>query len=392
MDVKQNNFTPARRLAAALNHQEADRIPFDLGSTKVTGININAYKGFLAYKGWGNADPIPAIADPVQQLALVNEEVLCAVGADTRGLMPLAGGGFTPVYRDDGRYTSFVDEWGIGWRMPDDNGHYYDLCAHPLAGDLTMRGIETYAWPDALDPARTAAFTRDIARWGNGEGYGLVLNGLTSGVFEMALRLRGFERFLTDMVLEPVLAQALLEKITDLKCAYWERALTLYGEQVLVAVEADDIGTQFTQLISPATYRAMIKPLHKRIFATIKRRAPGVKVFLHSCGAVRLLIEDFIDIGVDILNPVQVSATGMDTKALKRDFGDCLTFWGGAVDSQQTLPHGTPAQVRDEVRRRIEDLAPSGGFVFTAIHNIQSDVPPANMEAMLDALRDYGAY
>lgn len=392
MSVKLNNFTSASRLATTLNRKEPDKIPLDIGSTKVTGINIRAYKGLLARKGWDNGRESPGMADPVQQLAAVDEAVLCRLGVDTRGLMPDAGAGFAPVYRDDGRYISFTDEWGIGWRMPDDNGHYYDLCAHPLAGDLTVRGIETYAWPDALDPARTAAFTRDIARWGNGEGYGLVLNGLTSGVFEMALRLRGFEQFLTDLYWEPALAEALLERVADLKCAYWERVLGLFGDRVLVAVEADDIGTQFTQLISPSVYRAVIKPRHRRVMQTIKRAAPGVHIFLHSCGAVRPLIEDFLDIGVDILNPVQVSAAGMEPKALKRDFGDCLTFWGGGVDTQQTLPHGTPAQVRDEVRRHIEALAPSGGFVFTAIHNIQSDVPPANIEAMFDALSDYGVY
>jgi len=157
-------------------------------------------------------------------------------------------------------------------------------------------------------------------------------------------------------------------------------------------VEADDLGTQHSLLLSPEMYRSFLKPRHARIVSLIKKIAPGVKVFLHSCGAVRPLIPDFIEAGFDILNPVQVAADGMESRQLKKDFGDCLTFWGGGVDTQHTLPHGTPGQVADEVRRHIEDLAPGGGFVFNAIHNIQGDVPPQNIEAMFEALRLYGDF
>jgi len=132
-------------------------------------------------------------------------------------------------------------------------------------------------------------------------------------------------------------------------------------------------------------YRKYLKPRHKRLFAFIKERCGNAKLFLHSCGAIRELIPDLIEVGVDILNPVQVSAEGMgDTAALKRDFGDALTFWGGGIDTQKVLPSGTPEEVREEVRRRVGDLAPGGGFVFATVHNIQGDVPVANIEAMLD--------
>ncbi len=382
------SYTRKERLAAALGHREADRIPLDLGSTKVTGINITAYRAFLAYQDWEAKDPEPGVADAVQQLARVHENVLLALGVDTRGLMTRPPAGFTPARFEDGRYRSFTDDWGITWRMPKQGGRYYDISTHPMPGD-GLPDLASYPWPDPLDESVTADFDVRISAY---EDFGLVLNGFTSGIFEMALRLRGFEQFLTDLYSQPAFAEALLDKITQQKCAYWERTLRFCGDKVLVAAEADDLGTQHSLLLSPAMYRAFLKPRHARIVSLIKKTAPGVKVFLHSCGAVRPLIPDFIEAGFDILNPVQVAAEGMEPRQLKKDFGDCLTFWGGGVDTQHTLPHGTPAQVADEVRRHIEDLAPGGGFVFNAIHNIQGDVPPQNIEAMFNALRLYGDY
>jgi len=381
-------YTRKERLSAALGHREADRISLDLGSTKVTGINIAAYRAFLAYQGWQAKDSEPAITDAVQQLARVHENILLALGADTRGLMTRPPAGFVPTRFEDDRYKAFTDDWGITWRMPKQGGRYYDICAHPMPDD-ELPDLAAYPWPDPLDESVTTDFRARVSAF---EDCGLVLNGFTSGIFEMALRLRGFEQFLMDLFTQPAVAEALLEQITQLKCAYWERTLRLYGDKILVAVEADDLGTQNSLLLSPEMYRAFLKPRHARIVSVIKKNAPGVKVFLHSCGAVRPLIPDFIEAGFDILNPVQVAAKGMEPKQLKKDFGDCLTFWGGGVDTQHTLPHGTPAQVADEVRRHIEDLAPGGGFVFNSIHNIQGDVPPENIEAMFSALRLYGDF
>jgi uroporphyrinogen decarboxylase len=300
--------------------------------------------------------------------------------------------GFKPEYKESESYTAFTDNWEITWQMPKENGRYYDMCAHPLAGDIELSDLMKFPWPDPLDDSILADIPARIASLEKQGNYGFVLNGFTSGILEMGLRLRGFEQFFMDIFINPVLAEAMLDKLTELKCTYWEKALDLFGDKALVAVEADDLGTQNSQLVSPEIYRRILKPRHKEIISVIKKKAPHIKVFFHSCGAVRPLIPDFIEAGVDILNPVQVAAKDMDTKALKKDFGDCITFWGGAVDTQRTLPLGTPDEVKNEVMRRIEDLAPSGGFVFNAIHNIQADVPPENIEAMLEALNKYGIY
>lgn len=390
--MSNKTMTSAKRVEAAINHQEADRIPLDFGSTKMTGINIKAYKNFIKFKGWEEIEPNPEIQDPVQQLALVNEKVLEELKIDTRGLIPVGPSNFTPEYKESGSYLEFIDEWGIGWRKPIKDGHYFDMMSYPMSGETKLSDLENFNWPNPLDDARINHFTKHI-EYVKGQGdYAFVLHGVTSGMLEMALRLRGFEGLFMDFVLEPGLVSGILDRVLEIKMAYWEKVLKLVGKEILVAIEVDDLGTQNSLLISPDMYRKFIKPRHKKLFAHIKKHAPHIKVFFHSCGAVKPLIPDLIESGVDILNPVQVSAKDMDTKELKKDFGDMLTFWGGGIDTQRILPFGSPEEVRDEVKRRINDLAPGGGFVFNTIHNIQADVPPENLEAMFETLEQYGKY
>jgi uroporphyrinogen decarboxylase len=214
-------------------------------------------------------------------------------------------------------------------------------------------------------------------------GIGSICGGLTEGLF----KLRGFEDGYMDLAGDPVLARRIMERILEVKIGYWERALPLVGAFADVIVEADDLGGQDRTLFAPRTYRELVKPLHRELFAWLHAHTDA-KVFLHTCGAVRELIPDLIEIGVDILNPVQVSAVGMDSAELKRDFGRDMVFWGGGVDTQRVLGQGTPDEVRAEVLRRVGDLAAGGGFVFAAVHNVQPNVPAPNIVAMRDALRE----
>jgi uroporphyrinogen decarboxylase len=190
----------------------------------------------------------------------------------------------------------------------------------------------------------------------------------------------------------PDLADALIGKITDLKIAFWEMALPALRDVVDVVVENDDYGTQTSQLISHDQYLTAFKPHQMRLFGAIKKAAPEAKLFFHSCGNVRPFLPDFIEGGVDILNPVHISAEGMEPHALKRDFGDDIVFWGGGVETQHVLPHCTPDEVREDVKRNVEALAPGGGFVFNTVHNIQSEVPPQNVMAMWETLMEVGRY
>ena len=201
----------------------------------------------------------------------------------------------------------------------------------------------------------------------------------------------GMQNYLMSLASDPKLANYLMDKITDIYIESCNNYLDEIGSYIQVFVYYDDLNSQNGWMINPETYRKMIKPKQRRLVDAIKKKT-SAKLFFHACGAVFDLIPDLIDLGFDILNPVQVSARGMDTRHLKQTYGKEITFWGGGVDTQHVLPFGTQAEVVDEVKRRIDDLAPGGGFVFAAIHNIQSQVPPENIVALFDTALEYGKY
>ncbi len=386
------------RLLTALDHQEPDRIPFDLGSTQVTGIHVVAYRNLRAYLDLPPVEPqLPpgypsGVCDVIQQLALPDDDVIERLGVDVRGLFPLNSHnaqhlpGWDIVNADVGDAWEYTDEWGITHRRIKPDGLYYSAVRHPLAGEISLDDIRVHAWPDTGDPQRVAGLHEHASAY-RAQGKAVMLKGVLAGVFEMAQRVRGMEALLMDMASDESLACALFDKMLELKLDFWEMALPQLADVADVISEADDYGTQASQLISPRMFRKLVKPRLKILFECIKQLAPNAKIFFHSCGNVRPLLPDFIEIGVDILNPVHVRAAGMEPSALKRDFGRDIVFWGGGVDTQGVLPNGTPQAVKDDVRRNIEALAPGGGFVFNTVHNIQADVPPANIVAMWEAFR-----
>ncbi len=385
-------YTSYERVKTALDHREPDRVPFDLGGTVLTGMNKLAYRNLRKYLGLPEVDM--QTYDTKQQLARIDQDILDRLMVDVRCVDP--GQANTPLataVRREGEYDCYEDQWGITWRMPVEGGIYFDMWKHPLADAESVADLEKYPWPDPAAPERFATMKQRADRFVHEEKKAYVLGRHAAGLFEVSLWLRGFENFLVDMAANPGFAHALLDIITDLKMRYWEKALETVGENVLIVSEADDIATQRGPIMSMAMYREFIAPRHRRLFEHIRSSAKShVYIFFHSCGAVKDLIPQLIDEGIDILNPVQVSAEGMDTSELKRLYGRDITFWGGGVDTQHVLPYGTPRQVRDEVRRRIDDLAPGGGFVFNPVHNVQGDVPPENYMAMWETLRDYGVY
>jgi uroporphyrinogen decarboxylase len=372
------------RVRDALAHREPDRIPLDLGGSRVTGIHARAYARLRAALGLPVGEP--RIGDVTQQLAEVEDDVLDALGVDVRLVAPRAASTYRRELRDDGRYLTFVDEWGVGRKMPRDGGLYFDPVAPPLAGEIDERSIATYAWPDPTDPARFEGMADAARRIALEERRAVHVGSICGGLTEGLFKLRGFEDGYVDLKADQARAGRIMERILEIKLAYWDRILPELDGLVDVVGEADDLGGQAWTLFSPTTYRALVKPLHRRLFEFLRARTDA-KVFFHSCGAIRELIPDLIEIGVDVLNPVQVSAAGMDTAELKREYGRDLVFWGGGVDTQRVLPFGTPEEVRAEVRRRVGDLAPGGGFVFAAVHNVQPDVPPESILAMVEALR-----
>lgn len=384
-----SSVTPRERVLAALDHREADRVPLDLGSTYVTSIHHVAYSALRQHLDLaGDVE----IADIRQGLALVDDDVLDALGVDAGIVKPQgpAPERWQLDIREEGEYRVFVDEFGMGWRSPIRGGLYFDQVSYPLAGEITVKDVESYPWPDPEEAHRFLGMRERALQVREVEGRAVVVRGLTTGVFELSQWMRGPEQFFMDLLAEPELAEALLDKALDLKMRYWTSVFEVLGNLVDLTYDSDDYGTQRSLIISPETWRQMIKPRVAEL--TKMAHAHGAKTFLHSCGAVRPLIPDLIEAGVDVINPVQVSAAGMDSRELKREFGRDIVFWGGGVDTQRTLPYGSPSDVRDEVRRRLDDLMPGGGFVFAPVHNIQADVPPQNLIAMWETVREHGVY
>ncbi len=383
-------YTPRDRVLKALRHEEPDRVPRDLSSTQVTAISNVAYANLRRYLGLPREEP--DTMDVVQQVCIPHDDVMERLEIDTRGLFPLVSVNWNVSIQDDGDSWSLVDEWHCRHRMPKEHGHYFSLCQSPLSDlSLSKGAVDALPWPDPSDPRRWAGLRARAERFRAG-GHAVVMRGLCAGILEMACRLRPMDQLMMDLATADQAAIHLLAKIMELKARFWEAALADLGDVVDVIVEADDYGTQQSMLVSPAMYRRLLKPLQAELFSIIRRHARTSFIFFHSCGNVRALIPDFIEIGVDILNPVHIAASGMEPAALKRDFGRDICFWGGGVDTQGVLPTGTPAQVRENVRRNVGALAPGGGYVFNTVHNIQADVPPENILAMFEALAEVGVY
>ena len=385
--------TSLDRVRLALEHKEPDRVPFDLGGTLVSAVNVNTLRRLRKSIGLPeNAE----VWDKVTQIGKMDRDVIDKFGIDVKNVQPLPPskpGLARHVGVQDG-YDRLIDEFGIGWQMPVSGGHFYDLCHHPLAEARTPADIERYPWPDPVDPDRFRGMKEKAEAIVFGEKRAYILERMSSGMWENAMWMTGYEKFFCDMVLNSKLVQAIMEKFLEIKMRYWEKALDVVGENVLVVPDADDLGTQKGLLVSVDMYRKLIWPFHRRLFDFIKKKAKlKVYIFFHCDGDIREVIPLLIEAGVDILNPIQVNCPSLaDTRGLKREFGRDLTFWGGSCDSQSVLPFGTPDQVREETRRRIEDLAPGGGFVFAPIHVIQSEVPAENIMAWWETLQTFGRY
>ncbi len=388
-------MTSRERVVTALNHQEPDRVPFDLGSTVTTGIQPKAYRGILELLGEGDRQLLKLI-DITQQLTTPHTDILDRLGVDTTCVERYHLGrldietGMDEISADDNYYYLY-DAWNIGWHMPKEGGLYFDMYDHPLEG-ADLDDTKKFAWPDstkAQDFDRIGEIARHLYEQTD---KAIVIGGYGAGILEIYQWLFGYEDAFINIAINQQLVDYVMDKILEAKIRYAEALLPKVEQYCQVFFTGDDWGHQNGPAISPKMIDRYLVPRHKQYHDVVKRLAPDLKIFFHTCGSVYKVMDGIIETGIDILNPVQVSAADMgDTARLKQQFGDVISFWGG-VDTQEIMPHGTPQQVKDEVRRRIDDLGPGGGYVLNTVHNIQNDVPPENVMAMIEALNEYGWY
>ena len=376
-------LTSRERVRTALRHQEPDRVPVCIGGTggKLTESRIELLKQHFGIEGAVE----PVLAGP--QLMRLDDRVLDALQTDVRYVHMRPPTGFRSQAAPGG---GWLYDWGLVYREHPES-KMYEYVNHPLA-DATVESLNDFAWPDPADPARWAGLREEAQRLYTQTDYALVAYRPTyNGLFELCQTLRGTERFFMDMAQQPAFAEALFWKVGEVFKGLYRAQLDAVGDFVEWVELGDDLGSQSGPIISPAMYRSLLKPVHADVISSIKRHAPKVKVMYHTCGAVRRFLPDLVDIGADILNPIQVAAKGMVPAEIKAEFGDRLCFLGG-VDSQHLLREGTPGQVTAEVQQRLRELGPGGGYVLAPSHNIGDDVPLENVLAFFDAARDYCAY
>lgn len=390
-------MTGKDRIKTVLAHKEADRVPYDLGGTTVTAITKNAYINAMKERGL-STDYEKYEVDPISQIVMPLEENLIRLKSDTRRI----GAMRIPEYLDrrrmpDNNVMQVTDFYGCDWELDLSKDLYYNQVSYPLKDfSSTMEGIGSLHRVDWGEYVKI--MHKDLAiQMERVKDNCCIADRNTAGFTENSLRIRGYEEWYLDTMMDYDGVDRLLHIILEDKIQYWDALIDWAIEkgvenQIQVISECDDLGSQDATIIDPDQLRMLVIPKIKTLFTHVKKRLPQVKTFLHSCGAIRPVIPDLIDAGLDILNPVQFTAKGMELTGLKKDFGDALTFWGGGVDTQSTLNNGMPQAVKDEVKKVIDILAPGGGFVFAPVHNIQDDVSPENFWAMWDTLQEYGKY
>lgn len=357
----------------------------DICGTTVSGIAINILKKILKKYNWKSEIDIP---DHIQQIGIPSPSFLSFLNVDTKRVGPHRIPDFDRKVKKNHR-KKIIDFWNIEYIMKD-NEYCFSQVSFPLAKENNLKdAILSYNFPKPDKNYLKKVIKKNIRK--NSIFYP-ILDRDCAGLLEMSTRLRGVEKFFTDLYLEKKFAEALIDKILEYKLAYWNIVLDSFGEGEVIVSEADDYGTESSLLISPKMLKDIFFPRLKKLFKFIKEKNPKARIFFHSCGAIREIIPDLIDIGVDILNPIQYKATGMGLKNLKKAFGKEIVFWGGGIDTQKILPFGTSKAVEDEVKRVIDIMAPGGGFVFATVHNLQSDVPIKNIISMLETLKSYGGY
>jgi uroporphyrinogen decarboxylase len=377
-------MTPRDRVLAAIRHEEPDRVPIVLGASNATGIKMKPYCELKRLLGIDAPDEY-LYRWPELGTALIDEATLVRLGSDVRGVLDLEPSWVLERNAERPTGTDYINSWGSGAVQIGPDEWFPAVC--PLATATTIAELEDYPWPDMDDPTRVAHVAAEAARLAAENRYAIMATPWLLFPLERAFAMQGMDVFLANLIFYPEFAEALLWKIQERCKVLMGHFLAALGDNVDIIKVGDDLGTQDSLMMSPDMYRRVLKPVHADYLRFIKERT-SAKVFFHTDGDVFPLIDDFVEIGVDILNPIQTSAGTMSNLGeLKARWGDRLTFCG-AIDTQRILPSGTPAEVRAEVRRVIDILGSGGGYLLSSVHTVMNDVPAENILAMVDAVQE----
>lgn len=382
-------MTSRERVLTTINHGQADRVPLIIGVSNATGIKMKPYQGIKQLAGIEAPDNY--LYDwPELGTAEIDEQTMLRLHSDVRGVLDLEPESVRRRNRQREPHSDFIDSWGSGQTETTPGDWYPGI--HPIPEARTRDDLDAYpGWPDMSDPSRIAHVREQARLLAEENSFAILATPWLLFPFERAHAMQGMETFLMNMAMDQDFARALLEKIAVYCKQLMGPFLEQLGDNVDIIKIGDDLGTQESLMISPKMYREILKPVHADFISFIKART-NAKVLFHSDGDVAPLIDDFIEIGVDILNPIQTSAGKMsDLASLKKHFGNNIIFCGG-IDSHRILPHGSVAEVREEVRRVIQSLGPGGGCMIGAVHTVMNDVPPENVLAMVDAVEEFGHY
>jgi uroporphyrinogen decarboxylase len=374
-------MTPRECFHAAMNHQRPDRLLIDMGK-HIGSIHRRAYKALKDHLGDDSMVNENNILDRMAQTVVPDESLLQRFEIDFRWVVP---NWVQVVERED--VPGYIDMWGVPYKATADWDHCV-VDGAPLR-TATLDNINDFQWPDPNDPEQFRGLRARAKHLYENTDYVIGADAIKAGVLMNSLQMRGYEQFFMDLVIDKPFAEALMDGILRPLKEMWSRYLEEVGPYVQLVYLTDDLGSQASLLISPKLFREMIKPRMQDLHDHIKGLA-DVKIMFHSDGAVLPLVDDFLDMNVDILNPVQTSVNGLeDTFALKEAFGDRLSFHG-AIDVQQMLPNASTAELELEVARRIYDLGRNGGYILAPCHNIGHDIPPENVVTLFEKAREYG--
>jgi len=411
-------MTSRERVLAAIEHREGDQVPVDLGATPSSGISAIAYARLRTHLDFGDGET--RVYDVVQQLAQPEDRLLDRFGIDVVDLgrtfndrdddwygIRMSSGDearypawFRPEMESDGSWIARHGDGSVIARMPS-GANFFDQTCYPYQDDYPAdwKGLDDAMgrvlwsalvhspWDNAGKPGfweKLRANAQELRRTSDRA----IMVVVGCNLFEWGTFLRRMDNFLVDLLLEPEHVESLLDALMERHLATLEKVCAAVGDVADIIRFGDDLGTDQGPFMNPDIYRELFKPRHK-ILCDYTKAHSTMKTFLHSCGSIDAVMPDLIEAGYDIINPVQTNARGMEPDHLKKEYGKDITFWGGGIDTRTVLNNGTPAEVRSQAIERLKIFSKGGGFVFNTVHNILPDVPPENVVALFDAVREF---